>query len=69
MLLEFSNHAIIRMKQRGISDIHILYVLQHPIHIKKYDDDVMEAEAIVDSRSIKIIFTQNENFIKIITVI
>jgi hypothetical protein len=58
-----------RMSQRGISDIHILFVLQHAAQIKGLYDNVMEAEASIESRNIKIIYKQNENFIKIITVI
>ncbi|PIN79925.1 hypothetical protein COV16_01700 [Candidatus Woesearchaeota archaeon CG10_big_fil_rev_8_21_14_0_10_34_8] len=62
-------HAKIRMKQRGITNLEILHVLQYPIHIRKIHEGRREAVGLVRNRKIKIIFIHGRNYIKIITVI
>ncbi len=56
------------MKQRAITDIQIRLALKHPKYTRKLADGRKEAISEVDSRQIRIIFTEQEKYIKIITI-
>lgn len=68
MKIIYSNHAKKRIKQRGIEDWEVGYLLKHPKYIKKSYGGTKEAIGEVKGRKLKIIFKELENYIKIITV-
>ncbi len=43
MNLLYSRHALLRIKQRGISSLEVEYIIQYPQHIKKSMDGTKEA--------------------------
>lgn len=69
MQIVYSEHAIKRMKQRGITELEIMHVLVFPEKVIKIHNNRKEAIGTVYNRNIKIIFENIENYIKIITVI
>jgi hypothetical protein len=69
MRLVYSNHALRRMKQRGITSLEIEFIILHAYCVKKRFDGRKELIGLLDNRNIKIIFVQKENYINIITVI
>ena len=69
MKLVYSEHAIKRMKQRGITELEIKYVLEHPTYVKKTFEGRKEAVGIIKNRMIKIVFFETESYLKIITII
>jgi len=68
MNIIYSDHAKKRMKQRGIEEWEIEHALKFPSYIKKFENK-KEAVAEIKNRRIKIVFTEVENYINIITVI
>ena len=69
MEIVYSDHALKRMRQRGVTELDVEYALQFPSYIKKTFSERMEAVAIVRNRMIKIKFVEMESYIRIITVI
>lgn len=69
MKIVYSDHALKRMKQRGITKLEIDYVLEHPTYIKKTFEGRKEAVGMVQNRLIKIVFFETESYLKIITII
>lgn len=57
------------MKQRGITELHVKHILNHPVYIKKSFEGRKEAFGNVEGRDLKIVFIETENYIKIITLI
>lgn len=68
MKIVYSDHAKKRMKQRGMTDLEIEHVLEHPSYIKKSFEGTKEAFGVVNNRQVKIKFIKIENYIKVITV-
>jgi len=68
MEINYSEHALKRMKQRGITEI-VKHILEYPSYIKKTFSGRKEAVGEISNRTIKIEFIEIENYIKIITVI
>ena len=68
MKIIYSEHAKKRMKQRGISELEIEYILKHPSYVKKSFEDTKEAFGEVNNRLVKVMFIKIENYIKIITI-
>ena len=68
MNIEYSDHAKKRMRQRGISELEIKHIMEHPIYVKKSFDGTKEAAGEVRNRILKMKFIEKENYIKIITV-
>lgn len=68
MEIEYSDHAKKRMRQRGITELEVEHVLEHPRYVKKSFEGRKIAEGEVNNRKIKISFIEKESFIKIITV-
>ena len=68
MKIIYSELASKRMKQRGITELEIEHVLNHPYYIKKSFEGTKEAVGKVENRLIKIKFIEIENYIKIITI-
>lgn len=69
MKIIYSDHAKKRMKERGIEDWEVEHTLKFPIYTKKNSEGKIEAVAEIRNRRIKIIFVNEEKYIKIITVI
>ena len=69
MEINYSEHALKRMKQRGITEIEVKHILEYPSYIKKTFSGRKEAVGEISNRTIKIEFIEIENYIKIITVI
>lgn len=69
MDIRYSDHAEKRMKQRGITKLEIEHVLKYPTYIKKSFEGTREAVGTIKNRTMKVKFTEKENYIKIITVI
>lgn len=68
MEIVYSDHALKRMKQRGISELEIKHVLEHPTYTKKTFEGRKEAVGSVQNRDIIVIYFETENYIKVITV-
>ncbi|MBI4158925.1 DUF4258 domain-containing protein [Candidatus Woesearchaeota archaeon] len=56
------------MKQRGITELEVEHILNHPHYIKKSFEGRKEAVGEVKNRVIKIEFIEIESYIKVITV-
>lgn len=69
MEIIYSDHAKKRMKERGIEDWEVEHLLKHPSYIKKSLEGKKEFVGEIKNRKVKIISIQEENYIKIITVI
>ncbi|MEK6901661.1 MAG: DUF4258 domain-containing protein [Nanoarchaeota archaeon] len=69
MKIIYSDHAHRRMKQRGITELHIEHILAYPSYIKKSFEERKEAVGVVQDRTIKVVFFETENYIKVITII
>lgn len=68
MKLIYSDHAIKRMKQRGITELELEHVLEYPMYVKKTFEGRKEAVGMINSRMIKIVYFEIENYLKIITI-
>ena len=68
MKIVYSEHAIKRMGQRAITELHIEYVLEHPNAILNSYEGTKIAVGMIDGRTIKVVFIKKENYIKVITV-
>ncbi len=69
MKIIYSDHALKRMKQRGIEEWEIEHLLKYPSYIRKTFDGRKEAIGEIRNRFVKVIFITEEKYIKIITVI
>ena len=68
MEIVYSSHAIKRMKQRGISELEVEHILEHPFYVKKTIEGLKEAVGTVQNRTVKVVYDETENYIKIVTV-
>ena len=68
MVIVYSTHAKTRMKQRGIAEFEVAYVLSHSEYTREAGDGKREAVGRAQHRTITIIFTKKEKYINIITV-
>ncbi len=69
MSIIYSDHAEKRRKQRGLSKLEVEHILEYPSYIKKSFDGRKEAVGKIRNRDVKVVFIEEENYIKIITVI
>ena len=69
MKIIYSDHAKKRLRQRGISELEVKQILDHPDYIKKSFEGRKEAVGEVRNRLIKIEFIEKDNYLKIITII
>lgn len=67
MNIIYSDHATRRMRQRGITELEVEHILTYPMYVKKTFEGKKEAVGTVKNRTIKIVFTETENYLKIIT--
>jgi len=68
MKVVFSDHAKKRIRERGIEDWEIEYLLKHPSYIKKSFEERRIAVGEIKDRKLKIIYTEEESYIKVISV-
>lgn len=68
MDVKYSDHAEKRIRQRGIAKWEIEHVLEFPFYIKKSFAGRKEAAGKIKGRILKIEFVEEENYIKVITV-
>jgi uncharacterized DUF497 family protein len=68
LMLRFSNHAQMRMKQRGITVMDVEHVLYFPEKMMHLDAGKELATGYVRERLIRVVFGRKQNFINIITV-
>ena len=68
MEIVYSEHALKRMKQRGISELEVEHVLEHPTYTKKTFEGRKEALGNVQNRTITLIYFETETYIKVISV-
>lgn len=66
--LRFTDHAEKRRRQRGFTPIEIQYVLEMPSMTLRRNAGCIEAFGEIRNRLIKIIYREEENYIKIISV-
>ena len=69
MKIVYSDHAKKRMKQRGITALEIESILSAPTYTKKTFEGKKEAVGMIRNKTIKIIFYEEESYIKIITLL
>ncbi|HLC73922.1 MAG TPA: DUF4258 domain-containing protein [Candidatus Nanoarchaeia archaeon] len=68
MTIIYSDHAIKRMKQRGVTELEVEYVLEHPIYIKKSFEGRKVAAGEIKNKLIMVAFIEIEKDIKIVTI-
>lgn len=68
MRLVYSWHAKIRMKQRGVTEFEIEYILKYPINIINSTNNKKIAIGNIKNRNVKVVFIYKEDYIKIITI-
>ena len=68
MKIVCSNHARKRIKERDIEEWEIEHLLKHPSYIKKSFDGRKIAVGEIKNRKLKIIYTEEEIYIKVISV-
>ncbi len=66
MKVLFTDHAKKRMRETGIEDWEIEHLLKHPSYIKKSFDERRIAVGVIRDRKLKIIYTEEENYIKVV---
>jgi len=66
--VKFSFHAEERRKQRGITELQIIDVIQRPEYFKRMLDGRKVAVKIIQNRTITVVYREEENFIRVITV-
>ena len=66
--IKFSFHATQRRKQRGISEYQIIEVIERPEYFKTMPDGRKVAVKTVQNRILTVVYREEENFIRVITV-
>ena len=69
MNIVYSDHALKRMKQRGITELEVEHILKYPVYTKKSFEEREEVVGTVQGKTIKIILLEREKHIKIVTII
>ena len=68
MNIIFSYHARKRMQQRGITLLEIAHIFEFPTEVRNSHDGTKEAYGEIYNRTIKVVFIQRKNYIKIVSV-
>ena len=68
MTVIYSDHAIKRMKQRGITELEVEHILEHPVYIKKSFEGRKVAVGEIKNKLVRIVFIEIEKDIKIVTI-
>ncbi|MDO8556445.1 MAG: DUF4258 domain-containing protein, partial [Nanoarchaeota archaeon] len=67
--LLFIPHAEKRRRQRGYTTHDIEQAINSPFQRKKRDDNRIEITSIINNRTITVIYEEEQNYLRIITVI
>jgi len=67
MKIVYSEHAQRRMRQRSITELEVEHILQSHWLLRKLGDERKEVVGRINNRTIRIIFVETENYIKIVT--
>ncbi len=68
MNIVFSNHARKRIKERGVEEWEVEHLIRYPSYIKKSLDGRMVAVGEIKGRKLKVVYFEEERYIKIISV-
>ncbi|MCS4537376.1 MAG: DUF4258 domain-containing protein [Thaumarchaeota archaeon] len=66
--IRFSSHAEQRRKQRGLSEMQIVETIKRPGYVKKMPDGRKVAVRTISNRTITVVYLEEENVIRVITV-
>jgi uncharacterized DUF497 family protein len=69
MKIVYSEHALKRLKQRGITELEVNHVILYPQYVKKSFEGRKSAVGEINKRQIKVVFVEKENYLKVITII
>jgi len=69
MRVVYSDHALKRMKQRGLTELQVEHILEYPSYVRKSFEGRKEAVGLLEHRIIKVVFVEIENYLKIVTII
>jgi len=67
MNVVYSDHALTRMRERGITSLEIEHVIDHPERVWK-SGEVWIAHGSINARLLDVVFAKTENYIRIVTV-
>lgn len=67
--IAYSEHALKRMKQRGVTELELEHVLKYYTFLKKTFEGRKEAVGTIKNRLVKVVFVETENYLKVITII
>lgn len=56
------------MKQRGITSLEVIEVLQYPSKVERSYDEKLIAKGKVNNRELNVVFVRRKRYLKIITV-
>ena len=68
MDIVFSDHGEERRRQRGFSDVEVRSIIEIHKSIKNRDDGLIEVIGVVKNRLIKVVYREEESYIKIVSV-
>ena len=68
MIIIYSWHSRKRMRQRGITELEVEYILKYPSLIRNAEDNKKIAISEIRNKAIKVVFIQKESYIKIVTI-
>ena len=69
MKVSYSKHAIIRMKQRGITKLEVKFILKHHDLMRLSKSNTKIASGHLAGRRINVVFSEKESYINIVTVL
>ena len=64
----YIDHAESRRKQRGFTTLEIELALERPEVTKRRNDGRIEIMAKVKTRTVKVVYEEEENYLKIVSV-
>ena len=65
----FIDHSEKRRKQRGYSNIEIEFAIERPHYRKNRKDGRVEVIGFINNKKIRIVYEEEESYLKIITII
>lgn len=68
MEIKYSDHAKKRVRERGIEDWEIEHIIKYPSYIKKSIEGKISAIGLIKNREVKVVYTKEENYINLISV-
>jgi len=63
----FSDHAKKRLLERDINEESVKFVVENPDYTLNRFEDEIEAIKKMNGKSLKVVYVERENFIKVIT--